>query len=445
MKKALLGILILIVIGAVAAPFINGLMMERVLRGQLEKVNELYVDQPFSPHFEITRYDRGFSTSDIEWTITFPQLQELEGIQSIVMVEKAKHGLLGATSTTSLDQNSWYTDFISEELNGKDPLTITSEYNLLNGATGTFSVAQFELVDDQDNIIVVSPAEMIVQTDSNFEKIEAHGNFDGLSIPGAVGIEGIRFDSDMKMISSLIMDGTSSFSIDQVSINNGNTNKSVAISAIDAASTIDFDETNKKLSMSTTYSIDKVIADNNEVDDIRVRIAINQLDSDGFESVYNVYVDMLSEMMENLATAEGNPEQTAAIMEQQMPLFGIRLMSEAEKLLKKDLQIEIADLHLTLPQGEIEGDFTIGLKKDMTLAGFFPLAQQPEMLVEIFSFASNMTLPEGLVPNQNQLLAPILPGMETGIFEMQGEALVHKAEIKDDMLMLNGKELVLRQ
>ncbi len=56
--------------------------------------------------------------------------------------------------------------------------------------------------------------------------------------------------------------------------------------------------------MSTTYSIDKVIADNNEVDDIRVRIGINQLDSDGFESVYNVYVDMLSEMMENLATTE---------------------------------------------------------------------------------------------------------------------------------------------
>jgi len=445
MKKVLLGILILIVIGVIAAPFVNGLMMEKVLRGQLEKVNELYVDQPFSPHFEITRYDRGFSTSDIEWTITFPQLQEFEGIQSIVMVEKANHGLLGATSTTSLDQNSWYTDFISEKLNGKDPLTITSEYNLLNGATGTFSIESFELVDDQDNLIVFSPAEMVVQTDRNFEKIEAHGNFDGFSIPGAVGIEGIRFDSDMKIISSLIMDGTSSFSIDQVSINNGNTNKSIAISAIDAASKIDFDETDKKLSMSTTYSIDKVSADNNEVDDIRVRIGINQLDSDGFESVYNVYVDMLSEMMENLATTEGNPEQTAAIMEQQMPLFGIRLMSEAEKLLKKDLQIEIADLHLTLPQGEVEGDFSIGLKKDMTLAGFFPLAQQPEMLVEIFSFASNMTLPEGLVPNQNQLLAPIFPGMETGIFKMQGETLVHKAEIKDDMLMLNGKELVLRQ
>jgi uncharacterized protein YdgA (DUF945 family) len=445
MKKALLGILIIIAIGIIAAPFVNGLIMEKVLHSQLEKVNELYADQPFSPHFEITRYDRGFGTSDIEWTITFPQLQGLEGIKTIVLVEKAKHGYLGATSTTSLDQNSWYTDFISEKLNGKDPLTITSDYNLLNGATGTFSVESFELVDDKNNLIVVSPAELVVKTDRDFEKIATHGNFDGFSIPGEIGIEGIAFDSDMKVVSSLIMDGTSSFSIDQISIKESNKSKAVAISAIDAASTIDVDETNQKLSMSTTYSIDKIVADNEKVDDIRVRVGINQLDYDGFESVYNVYVDMLSDLMETLATTEGNSEQAAAMMEQQMPLFGLRLMSEAEKLLKKDLQIEITDLHLTLPQGEVEGDFTIGLKKDMTMMDFLPLTQQPEMLVEIFSFASNMTLPEGLVPNQNQLLAPMFPGMETGVFEMQGDKLVHKAEIKDDMLMLNGKELVLRR
>ncbi len=74
-----------------------------------------------------------------------------------------------------------------------------------------------------------------------------------------------------------------------------------------------------------------------------------------------------------------------------------------------------------------------------------PLAQQPEMLAEIFSFASNMTLPEGLIPNQNQLLVPMFPGMQTGVFEQQGAKLVHKAEIKDGKLMLNGKELILRQ
>ncbi len=228
-EKTLLGLLIVIAIGVVAAPFVNGLIMENVLRGQLQKVNELYADQPFAPQFEITRYERGFGTSDIEWTITFPQLQQLEGMKPFILVEKAKHGYLGATSTTSLDRNSWYTEFISEKLNGTDPLTITSEYNLLNGATGTISVEQFELTNDQGNRIVVSPAELMVKTDRAFEKIATHGSFDGFSIPGEVDIEGIAFDSDMKIISSLIMDGTSSFSIDQINFEDSDTNKSINI------------------------------------------------------------------------------------------------------------------------------------------------------------------------------------------------------------------------
>ena len=121
----------------------------------------------------------------------------------------------------------------------------------------------------------------------------------------------------------------------------------------------------------------------------------------------------------------------------------MRLVPGIEKLRKEKLQVKIVGLHLGLPQGEVLGDLTIGLKKDMTLAGFMPLTQQPAKLTEVFSFASNMTLPAGLVPNQERLLVPVLPGMQSGMFEKVGEKLVHKAEIKDDKLFLNNKEFVL--
>ncbi len=109
--------------------------------------------------------------------------------------------------------------------------------------------------------------------------------------------------------------------------------------------------------MSAEYSVDKVVAGREEVDDIHLRIGINQLDAEGFENVYSVYIDMLSDVMENLALTQDNPEQAKAMMEQQMALIGIRLLSEVEKLLKKDLQIEMTDLRLTLPAGEVKGDF----------------------------------------------------------------------------------------
>ncbi len=82
----------------------------------------------------------------------------------------------------------------------------------------------------------------------------------------------------------------------------------------------------------------------------------------------------------------------------------------------------------------------------MTLADFMVLTQQPSQLVEIFSFSSDMTLPDGLIPDQQSLLTPpMLPGMQSGVFEQLGETLVHKAEIKDNKLMLNGKEFALNQ
>jgi len=443
MKKALLGVLVIIVIGVVAAPFVNGLMMEKVLHSQLEKYNELYAGLPFYPKLEMTRYDRGFGSSEIEWTITIPQLQTIDGVDPIVLVETAKHGYMGVSSTTSLDQNSWYTDFIREKLDGKNPLTISSSYNFLSGVTATVSLAACELLDDKNNRFIVSPGELVIKTDRAFENVLTDASLEGFSVPGEVDIQGIALHSDMQMISSFIMDGKSSFSIRQVNIKASDKSKTVALSAIKGASNIDFDETSKKLSMGAEYSVGQVIADEKKIDDIYVKIGINQLDADGFENVYKVYVDMMGDMMTNLATLQNDPEQAKAMMNRQMALVGIRLVSEVEKLLKKDLQIEIADLHLTLPQGKIKGDFTIGLKKDMRLTDFMVLSQQPQKLVEVFSFASNMTLPDGLDPNQDRLLVPMLPGMQSGLFEKQGDLLVHKAEIKDNKLLLNGKEFVL--
>lgn len=443
MKKTLFGILIIVVVGVIAAPFCNGLMAEKVLRSQLDEYNDRYADQPFYPQLEITRYDRDFGSSEIEWTITIPQLQTADDFPPIVLIEKAKHGYMGVTSTTSLDRNDWYVDFIREELDGNDPLSIVSQYNFLSGVTTTATLAAFELLDNENNRVSIKPAKLVIQTDRSFENFLTEANLEGISFAEQVDIEGIELRSDVKRISSFIMDGESSFSARNINFKDGDKGKDVAISSLKALSKIDFDETSEKLSMSTGYSIDQIVADEEKINDIRVEIGINQLDAKGLENIYKIYMDMMGDIMANLATAQNDPGQSKAMLEQQMALMGMRLVPEIEKLLKEKLQVKIVGLHLGLPQGEVLGDLTIGLKKDMTMAGFMPLTQQPAKLTEVFSFASNMTLPAGLVPNQDRLLVPVLPGMQSGMFEKVGEKLVHKAEIKDDKLFLNNKEFVL--
>ena len=126
-----------------------------------------------------------------------------------------------------------------------------------------------------------------------------------------------------------------------------------------------------------------------------------------------------------------------------MAEVGFQIVAAGEKLLTKGLELQISDLHLQLPDGEITGDVTISLKKDMTFTQFLPVVSQPALALEIISLKSHVTLPEKLVGDAPMLFAPVYPGMQTGIFVKIGQSAEHKAETRDGKLFLNDKELVL--
>ncbi|WP_316348925.1 DUF945 family protein [Desulfuromonas acetoxidans] len=441
MKKALAGAVVLIAL-LIAAPFVNGLMMEKILRSQVDKANELYESQPYSPNFEITRYARGFGTSEIEFKITFSQWPDVNKVQTIIISEKAKHGILGATSTASLTQNSWYNDFINESLEGVDPLTITSQFNMFSGLSTTLTLAPFEFDADEDHF-VVSPATLDIKTDRSGKHLLANGSFDGFSIADVLDLKGCSVTSDIDVYSTMIMDGDSSISVDQISVYAGDQNAIIDVSTLKMTSTTDYNEESQRLSTTATYSVDKIVTDDEEINNVNVSVGINQLDSESLQNLYDSYISMVSDLMANISASQNDPEQIEEIMQQQLPMIGLGLLPQVEKLLTKDLQIEITDLHVGLSEGDVDGGLAIALKKDMTLADFATIAQQPQTLVDVFSFASNLSLPEGLIPDQQSLLVPLFEGMQTGVFEQQGGKLVHQAEIKDDQLLLNGQELVL--
>ena len=113
------------------------------------------------------------------------------------------------------------------------------------------------------------------------------------------------------------------------------------------------------------------------------------------------------------------------------------------QILKKGLEIKLSDLNVKLADGEINGDMTLRLLKDMTLMQFAPIITQPEQLFEIFYLKSNLRLPVNLVGENPKLLTPLYPGMQTGLFIKKGDNLVHQAETADGKLIVNGKAVIL--
>ena len=130
MKKIIIGILLLIAIAGVGAPFVNGLMMEKIIKQSFKNLNTMYSDIGSGVSIEIMKYDRNFHSTEIEWKMIFGSLSAIYGVDEIIFLDRASHRFTGVVSKTSLEKNQWFSDFVNIKLEGKNPLAITTEYKI---------------------------------------------------------------------------------------------------------------------------------------------------------------------------------------------------------------------------------------------------------------------------------------------------------------------------
>jgi uncharacterized protein YdgA (DUF945 family) len=207
----------------------------------------------------------------------------------------------------------------------------------------------------------------------------------------------------------------------------------------------DFEKEENALSVKMGYGAGRIVGGLNQIKDAFVQIGINHIDSNGFEEFMDLYSQIMVSVMGELSEESGkDPEEKKKDMEKRFAALGLQMVGAYEKLLKQGLEIQISDLKATLPQGRIKGNFALGLKKDMTMVQFAPLAMQPALALDIFSLKSDLSLPLELVGENPKLLQPLFPGMQTGLFVKKGNDMIHHAETQNGKLFLNGLELPLK-
>ncbi len=158
----------------------------------------------------------------------------------------------------------------------------------------------------------------------------------------------------------------------------------------------------------------------------------------------HVYTKTMSEIFENVAAYEGDSGETAEIIETQMTTAGLQMIAAYEKLLQQGVELQISDLLIKLPEGDVAGAITLRLLKNMTLMQFAPVVGQPDLLLDILYLKSQLRLPAALVGDKPMLMAPFYPGMQTGVFIKEGDFLVHSAETRNGKLFLNNEEFILK-
>jgi uncharacterized protein YdgA (DUF945 family) len=436
--KKLAGIaLVVVVIVILAAPLVNGLLMERIIRDAHDQANALYADSGSDVTLEIVRYDRGYLRSEIEWVLKLGQLSAVYGIDEIRFIDRAKHRLTGIVSKTSLEKNPWYDELVAANQAGGDPLTITSRYHLTGAIESTIALAPVDMVIEEEDV-QIGPGRLVVTSDSSFVSFKTAGTLQEINAGNFLHLSGVRISSELEKISTYIWDGDFLLEIEQGRMEDQA--ETVDFQAMRAAYRLDFDKKQKLIAIETELSADELSNTDQPIKRPRLRIDVTNLDAAGYERYMAAYSELAGSMLTDFG-AHG--EDLNEELKNKVTMTGMQLLAAGEQLLRKDLEIRVVELSATMPAGDINGNLTFRLRDDLSFMQLVPLANEPSLALQFFDLESALTMPVALIEDPAPLTAPLHPAMSTGFFVQEGELLVHRAETRDGALYLNGAEVVL--
>ncbi|MEH0021331.1 MAG: DUF945 family protein [Desulfobacter sp.] len=441
MKKILLILIVLIVAGVAGMPYVNGMITQKVVTAAFEDINQMYTDSGYDIKMEILEYDRGFSSSRIEWQMTFGSLSAVYGLENITFVDDATHGLLSVVSETSLEKNQWFTDWVAARQDGKNPLKIHTRYPAFGPIVSDITLDPFSIDADGETLDIGS-LELAMTVDRALTTFSSKGKWEGITgVDGNIGP--VTLDAESSRVTSMIWEGKGNIGLEKFHVVDSDTAESVDFSGLDVDFDISAGADKKRMNVDMGVALDTIMIDGQTLSDWSFRWGIGHIDIQAYESLIVLYSEMMNEMLAQVENPGADPGVVNDMMMDAMARNSSQLMAEAEKLLKKDFQIRVSDLDIGLPQGRVKGSLSLGLKKDMTMAQFFPLMSQPSLALDIFSLKSDVRFPENMAAGNPNLTMPVFPGMKTGLFVQEGTDLHHWAETRDNRLYLNGEEVVL--
>lgn len=439
MKKIIVGLVILLIVAGVGAPFATGLVMEKMVTRYQNDLNAMYADTGSGVTVDIMNYDRKFSSSEIEWRIQLGSLATLYGVDEIILIDRAKHGYTGIVTKTSLEKNTWFNEILANSLDGENPLNITTTYTIGGTIESIIDVHPFSVQVGKE-VIDFRPGRIVTECKEGLTQLSSKATWEGLSVPGKVSLGGISLEYDLEKISTYIWDGNISYTMNSIMMKDQN--KNIELINFKGKYTLDFDNTNNILSTGGEVQIDDLVADNERVKDTFVRLDVNNIDAQGYEEFMKLYTLSMHSVLDDINAAEKDPEKLEKVMEGQMAATSIQMMAAYEKLLRKGLEIKISDFHALLSAGEITGNLELILNQDVTFMQLAPIAMQPKLALDMFSLQSALRFPAELAGDTTKLTSPLFPGMQTGMFVKDGGNLVHRAETKNGKLVLNGSEVM---
>ncbi|WP_321494301.1 YdgA family protein [uncultured Desulfobacter sp.] len=443
MKKWLLILIGLAVVCAAGLPIANGIIMEQTVKSVVENNNSKAAKAGTGLKLAILEYDRGLFDSRVKWCVENPSGFPGNDQTRLVFVTRGTHEFFSVDSQTDMKENPWYMQWVNTRLNGQDPLTIQTRFSLAGAMASTIHMNAF-VIEDRGKKFDFHPLELEVSMGNGFETLKAQGLWQGASLGSEVVLGPVRFTSDLYPLTDMIWAGKNTFSLEQMKIDDGKSNP-VDFSGLSVNFEISAPGDKKTMSMVTDFHVESIELGGKSLADWAGNLKLKHMDTASFDQGMVLYSNLMARTGRRFGEAGGHPGDFQEILKDEMARNTPQLMSVLAGFLKKGLGMEISGLEIDLPEGKVTGGLDLGLKKDLDPSGFFVFAMQPDQIFSFFDLDAQLSLPHALVGSGSNLTDPLFPGMETGLFIIQGDLLSLDVHIREDKLFLNGHQVVLNQ
>ncbi len=436
MKKSFL--ILILVAGLAALPYVNGMLTETMARQMLQKANQNPALQSTGIQIKITRYHRGYKSSQVEWSLDTGSLKALYGIDDIRFSETITHGITGVTSETHLTPNPWYAQWT--QTIGRDPLHITTRYPIMGDIVSNITLDPFDITTP-DGSLAIKAIELKTQVNKGLDKFSYNADGDGLSMVKTGGktlsVGRLSMKGDQTQVTDYLWDGRTEFTIADILLKNFETHQLKDLS-VEINQDVDLPKGIADITMGAGLA--KLSRGNHQEWGGKISLGLEHLNVEILKNISRIYNQTMGIVMAEIGTSR-TQSKAQAMVERAMEAQAVRIMAELKKMLKKDLKLRISDVDIFLPQGRIRGKFSLALKEDVTLMQLYPLMMQPAMALPLFRLESDFTVSPDLM--DDSFTQPLFPGMQTGLFIPQEDQFHHHGEIKDNQLFINDREVLL--
>lgn len=419
----------LVGLGAIAlgGPYISGTQAESQYHQAIASLNAQSGVTAISEG-----YEKGYLSADSVTLVRFDSSDLDDEIpQEVRFKTHFSHGIYSVKAVSHLVLDDETTEELKEVLGEAQPLEVVTTVNLFGDASVVATTPKIDYVEpDGLEKVTISEFEMTVDVPSDLKQVTANIDWPGMSMTGEDGTDVTVGQFKMTQTGSQLTDylwaSDMTLTLDGVSAKEAGQSfdlKNLKMSSVT-------EETTKgRIDSGFDMSIDSVKLNGEEFKNQKLVFSLKDLAMVEFDALMETF-DKLEETSQIT-----DPQQQAMAQMEQFARVG----QDVTALFNKGLQIDISELFVNTPQGDVKGMLHIEQpESDVTVSA------GPGALLQTTKGQMTLTAPALLLENAGPEMMQQLEGLlAQNLIVKDGEVYKTEAKLESMVININGTEMPL--